>query len=464
MYKQKKKDIKNNGITLIALVVTMVIITILAAVVITISATDNGLVQKANQSKETQAISQEKATIMAAYSGVIVAKKGKFDKAEFREELEKQKVELDTKEPDKGIKFLNDNPIKIEVTTKLATYMIEQGTITMLYLNQGETQTPTVPTELQVGDTIIYDPIKGVTDQSKLTYTSQKGTPKTGGNGHGTQTVTAKSTNNEWVVISKANNQIKVMSKLPIGDVIGGKDNKFTFKGGTGWLYAEEELHKACSVFGHGKGTLKTTTTYQIGNYHVSGEAKTRTLNNSGARSMTMEDIVKIMKGDNYTKFTDAEKKLLNSDYMNPSNKSPESYYPTISSENENGSSTITKRFDNERYDIDKSEYNIDFVSDPIVNKNKKKLEKNIYTGELGLDYHISYRSIYSVSGGAIFDISIAMSSYITGSRTFYSDSSYSYSNPIVRIMENEALLRPVVYLDKNMIKRTDDGVWKIKD
>lgn len=97
-----------------------------------------------------------------------------------------------------------------------------------------------------MGDTIIYDPTKGVTDQFKLTYTSQKGTAKTGGNGYGTQTVTAKDNQNEWIVISTANNQVKVMAKEPICDVIGGEGSQFTFRNALGWLYAEEELHKAC--------------------------------------------------------------------------------------------------------------------------------------------------------------------------------------------------------------------------
>ena len=457
MYKQKKKDIKNNGITLIALVVTMVIITILAAVVITISTTDNGLVQKANQSKETQAISQEKATIMAAYSGVIVAKKGKFDKAEFREELEKQKVELDTKEPDKGIKFLNDNPIKIEVTTKLATYMIEQGTITMLHLNQGETQTPTVPTELQVGDTIIYDPTKGVSETYILRYVSPKVNAKTGGNGYGEQTVTAKSTNNEWIVVSTANNQVKVMSKEPIKGIENGLNDEFVLMGVEGWLYAEEELHKVCSVFGHGKGAKKITTTYQIGNYRVDGEAQTRTLTGSGARSMTMEDIVKIMKGEQYADFTHEEKKYFNLGYMDPSRKSEKIYYPTISNDSENGISADKKRFDNENYFINNAEngYNKKLVEDSIVNSNKVKLKEHIYKDV----YFLSTRYIGSEHGyGAAFNVRLVNASEIYAIPTFDSSPKGIYNSKVV------CSLRPVVYLDKNMIKRTDDGVWKIKD
>ncbi|MGP1608311.1 MAG: type II secretion system protein [Clostridium sp.] len=449
MYKQKKKDIKNNGITLIALVVTMVIITILAAIVITISTTDNGLVQKANQSKETQAISQEKATIMAAYSGVIVAKKGKFDKAEFREELEKQKVELDTKEPDKGIKFLNDNPIKIEVTTKLATYMIEQGTITMLHLNQGETQTPTVPTELQVGDTIIYDPTKGVLDQSKLTYTSKKGTPKTGGNGHGTQIVTSKSTNNEWIVISKANNQIKVISK----DIIGDDENKFLLNEGTGYLYAEEEVHKACSVFGHGKGAKKITTTYQIGNYQVPGEAQTKTITGSGARSITMEDIVKIMKGNDYTKFTESEKKRLDVNY-HTTISSEETTYPTITSDDWSG---LRQKFQKDYFSIHKDKYDEELVTDQIVKENKNKLKEIIYKN----GYLIASRSIYVDDTSVIWGCYMLMNNRL---EQLSLDWRYLGIAGGIGTSTPKVALRPVVYLDKNMIERTNDGVWKIKD
>lgn len=72
---------------------------------------------------------------------------------------------------------------------------------------------------IKIGDTIIYDPTKGVTDQSLLKYTSPKDQ-----NGYGDQTVKATSNHNEWVVISISGGQVKMMSKEPIDRIEGGTE------------------------------------------------------------------------------------------------------------------------------------------------------------------------------------------------------------------------------------------------
>ncbi|MGP1608543.1 MAG: type II secretion system protein [Clostridium sp.] len=318
------------------------------------------------------------------------------------------------------------------------------------------TPPPTIPKDLKVGDTIIYNPTKGVTDTSKLTYTSQKGTAKTSGNGYGTQTVTIDQTAKEWVVISIHNNQIKVMSKEPVKEVTGGEEaNKFTLKGGIGWLYAEEELHKACSIYGYGKGAKQVVTTYQIGNYQVPGEAQTRILIGSGARSMTMEDIVKIMKGEAYTDFTDAEKKLLDIFYK-PGVKSREERYPTINGYYvEYGTGKDIKKFDNEFYSItSNSGYSEELVPDIDVKENKTKLKNYIFKDN---SYFLASPCIFVNMSDPEFNVRYVRSSSVWG------DTLVSH-RPLVSFSTSAQFLRPVVYLDGKMLEKQSEGIWKIKD
>ena len=57
--------------------------------------------------------------------------------------------------------------------------------------------------------------------------------------------------------------------------------------------YAEEELNKICSIYGHGVGANTSKTfSYEVGDV-LEGVEK-RTLTGSGARSITVEDVNKI--------------------------------------------------------------------------------------------------------------------------------------------------------------------------
>ena len=79
-----------------------------------------------------------------------------------------------------------------------------------------------------------------------------------------------------------------------------------------------------------------------------------------------MEDVVKIMKGDKYTNFTESEKRFFTPVYMQPTRKSPEVCYPTISSTEDTGTSISKQRFDHELYVIynNSTTYDKELVSD----------------------------------------------------------------------------------------------------
>ena len=136
--------------------------------------------------------------------------------------------------------------------------------------------------KVQVGDYVAYNPTKGVTDISKLTYISPVGTGPSHGNGFEEQTFTANDTT-EWRVLSKneQTGEVVLISAEPINNNAG---TRFTMKGAIGYLYAEQELNEICKIYGYGVGADTTKMfTYETG---VAAEGLDKgTITGSGARS-----------------------------------------------------------------------------------------------------------------------------------------------------------------------------------
>ena len=66
---------RNKGITLIALVITIIVLLILAGVTIATLTGENGIITKATQAKDKTEISAEKEQITVAYGGALAKKK-----------------------------------------------------------------------------------------------------------------------------------------------------------------------------------------------------------------------------------------------------------------------------------------------------------------------------------------------------------------------------------------------------
>ena len=105
---------KNNGITLIALVITIVVLIILAGVTISMLSGNNGLLNKATEAKEQTEIGNEKEIISMSISVDLMNNKGENNtKAGIQEELDNMEGEGNTKVLTDGdgyiISFLNTN-------------------------------------------------------------------------------------------------------------------------------------------------------------------------------------------------------------------------------------------------------------------------------------------------------------------------------------------------------------------
>ena len=76
---EKDKNMRNKGITLIALVITIIVLLILAGVSIATLTGQNGILTRATDSKTQTEIAEEKEAISLAYSGAVAEKRGTGD-------------------------------------------------------------------------------------------------------------------------------------------------------------------------------------------------------------------------------------------------------------------------------------------------------------------------------------------------------------------------------------------------
>ena len=192
--------------------------------------------------------------------------------------------------------------------------------------------TGNLSSQVNVGDYVAYK-------AGTHSYTSKKGTGTTGGNGYDTPQTFTSNDNIKWRVLSKENNEVVLISEEPLQT----DDNKnFYLNGAIGYLYAEEELNKICSIYGHGVGANTSKTfSYEVGDV-VEGVEK-RTLTGSGARSITVEDVNKICGVTPSAELNDTSR-----DYGKEYTKSM--YYPTRTKETGKSGSAASRTYKNTLY------------------------------------------------------------------------------------------------------------------
>ena len=334
----------------------------------------------------------------------------------------------------KGTFSNNDQILSREFTT-IGTYYLHVLT-TDNAGNKNETiseaikVTGNLSSQVNVGDYVAYK-------AGTHSYTSKKGTGTTGGTGYDTPQTFTSNDDIKWRVLSKENNEVVLISEGPIQT----NDNKnFYLNGAIGYLYAEEELNKICSIYGYGVGANTSKTfSYEVGDV-VEGVEK-RTLTGSGARSITVEDVNKICGVTPST----AER---NSGYGEEYTKSM--YYPTRTEATGYSTSAASRKYKNTSYGYT--------GIDKIENQYKMLFRNEGDTGDI--IYWLASRcesdianlfenfSVCWVHSGNVESAVIG----IGGSRDF-SESS-----------RDDVGVRPVVYLKSNIQTSGKDssGAWTI--
>ena len=245
---------ERNGITLIALVITIIVLLILAGVVITTLTGDNGILGKAKTAKTTndeeKAKEQIKIAIMGSYG-----KDGELNYDDLTKNLEQI-----------GIKDLpNEASYPLEVTLDGVSATIEANgevnfTTSGGYTQTGDTITSPDGKTMKVGDYVDYDPTLEA-KASDLTYTSTA--DKTGADSDQEfNATTYKSAGYGWRILGVSNGKIRLISEEFIGAGTYTDSNRtyYTLKGQKGFINGIEELNKISAIFGHGKGAEKATS------------------------------------------------------------------------------------------------------------------------------------------------------------------------------------------------------------
>ena len=267
--KRNKKQLMkaSNGITLIALVITIIVLLILAGVTIATLTGENGILTKAKTAQTTTNEENTKEQIKTAVMGSY-GKDGKLNYDDLTKNLGQIGIT--------GLPTEASYPLEVTLDGVSATIKANgevNFTTSGGYTQTGDTITSPDGKTMKVGDYVDYDPTLGA-NASDLTYPSTA--DKTGTNSDQEfNATTYKSAECRWRILGVKNGKIRLISEEFIGPgkdkeiYIGGNRTYYTLKGQKGYINGIEELNKISAIFGHGKGA-------------------------EGAKSITVEDINEI--------------------------------------------------------------------------------------------------------------------------------------------------------------------------
>ena len=282
----KKTKFKNqNAITLVALVITILVLLILAGVALSLVVGENGITERAITASKTYDIAGAKEqveTLVGQYASEFYEKKyikgsttadtiGKY----ISEKLNGQTV------GDYTISTTDSQEITITNGTNTATGKINDNgstewnssATTAKWAYSTDESGNTVITDgtqvLKIGDYVNYDPKTGVTKTTETSYEAQ--------NGYGDQVFDLTTYNNGWRVlgVDESTGEVLLVAEKFVGPKTGGYTNStygttyYYLKGQDGYQNGTQELNKISALYGQGKYA-------------------------TGGRSITVEDVNKI--------------------------------------------------------------------------------------------------------------------------------------------------------------------------
>ena len=369
---QKKKFKETKGITLIALVITIIVLLILAGVTIATLTGENGILTKATDAKEQTEIGDEQEKVKLSAVGALAKDNGgEIKRSYLNDELTSY---IGTEGTDYTLS--ESAPFIVTYSDSGRSYIIDENGNVSEYVD--------IAQYVKVGNYVNYNPTisdKSGTqvEASKLTYTSPTGSGTEHGNGYtsteedGGQTFTATA-DTKWRVLDIGSGTVTLISENPITTDTGGN---FTMNGAIGYLYAERELNEICKIYGYGYGAdISQVTKYNYGgpkDGNLTGE-----ITGSGARSITIEDINK-QAGITETDYT-----TLDSNYGNTTNPIEDVYYPIITTPNGKSSSAGVKNLEYTYYSYSNTKIENTDVQNMLFNGNYWLASRCITTDSIG--------------------------------------------------------------------------------
>ena len=289
--------------------------------------------------------------------------------------------------------------------------------------NKIEVTYPMLISQVNIGDYVSYKP--GI-----YQYISQKGSGPVHGNGYGNQTFTSND-NIKWRVLNKdiSTGEVILISENPIQT---DSNTNFYLKGAIGYLYAEEELNRICSIYGYGKGA----NTNKVFNY-VTGDSTdgidTGVLTGSGARSINVDDINKI------TMYIPSDGEVYSHTVYYPTKKTITGYSNNAVNRTDKNTSLYYAGSDYLDYRTDI--YNILFMN---VQKNSN------------IAYWLASRSLGKYNNVLYFNVCDIDSNVVNGGAI-----AGSSETGFGELMDNYGV-RPIVYLKSNLRTEKINGIWEI--
>ena len=435
------KEIKRRGtrgITLIALVVTIVVLLILAGTAIAMLTGDDGIIKNAQLGKEDNDKGREKEIVTLAVGSALSEEEGYEIKREHLNTALANHIGTEGED----YTLSDTEPYIVTYLDSGRSYVIDEKGKVSEYVDISE--------YVQVGQYVNYNPtVKDLSgtpvESNKLKYTSPKGDGQTHGNGSAPQTFTATATGTRWKVLSIENGTVTLISEDVIKTDAGGN---FVLYGAPGYLYAEQELNEVCKIYGYGYGA----NTNQVITYSYGGPRDgelTGQIIGSGARSIRVEDINKyagITEDENgIPRFSDGT--AVSSSYGNTRDPQTKTYYPTINTPNGKSKTRL----------IGLKENGYDYSSDKITNQ---IIQDMLFTGN---KYWLASRCVRTNFNDAIFDVRIVSTSLVgVGTLCFgrLGDfNEYTQSNYTVRPLVS--LKSEVIDIDAGYNEA--NGGWKLK-
>ena len=419
-FEMKKIIRKNNGITLIALVITVIVLLILAGVTIATLTGENGILTKATDAKEQTEIGDEQEKVKLSAVGALAKDNGgEIKRSYLNDELTSY---IGTEGTDYTLS--ESAPFIVTYSDSGRSYIIDENGNVSEYVD--------IAQYVKVGDYVNYNPTisdKSGTqvEASKLTYTSPTGSGTEHGNGYtsteedGGQTFTATA-DTKWRVLDIGTGTVTLISENPITT---DADGNFTMNSAIGYLYAEQELHEICKIYGYGYGA----DTSQVTEYSYGGPLDgdlTGEITGSGARSITIEDINK------QAGITEADYTTLNSNYGSTRNPTTNIYYPTITTSNGKSSSAGVKNL---------LEYTYYYYSNTKIENTD--VQNMLFNG----NYWLASRCIMTDSSRSCFYVR-----YVFGSNTDANGLCLGSSSSLDEIPYGDYAVRPIVILKSNVI------------
>ena len=294
---------KQRGITLIALVITIIVLLILAGVSIATLTGKNGILTQASNAKEQSEIGEEKEAISIAWNGAMTEKNGEvpITASDMNSQFGTNGTDA-TATGSINVKFNDSERIYIIDSNGNITGPFEEGevpTATTLVdmFKKAQTdgcaggETCTNPEEhLHIGDYVSYNPIATGDDGTEEKYKYESLSSKNGYTSLEKQVYTVNNDTEKvnWIVLglSEDGNNLLITSGSPVrkeGTNTPSSDAPYLYLyGSTGYINAEDELNNISKIYGNGDFA-------------------------EGARSITVEDVNKLTGYNPETDYTEED-------------------------------------------------------------------------------------------------------------------------------------------------------------